>query len=299
MLSRKTWETAGFITIAAALHVSAAAILVGGPEEIILPPGPATGSVTVSAGGGEIGEMIEKWESQPEVSAAPEPAQPEPPQQEVDLPQPPPQAQPQAPEVNISRPNLPEPPELEQTELEEFEPPELDLPPPLALTSSVRPEERPARPKPEPQREVQRQAAPQPQRQQQAAPQRQAAPSGGQGSGGGGGGGRGAPSGGGGGLSSSQKANLMGRWAAQIQSCVASAVQRAGTSARRGGRVQITTTIAPSGAMLGARLTASSGDARADRDAARAVGRVGRCPAAPAGITENRTVVVPITIQRR
>lgn len=289
MLSRKTWETAGFITIAAALHVSAAAILVGEPEKISLPPGPVTGSF--SAGGGDIGEMVEQWESPPEVSAAPEPAQPEAPQQETALPQPQPQ-----PEVSTSRPNLPEPPMMKQSDIEDFEPPELDLPPPLALTASARPERRPARPEPEPQREVQRQAAPEPQRQQQAAPQRQAAPSGG---GGGGGSAAAAPSGGGGGLSASQQANLKEQWAGQINSCVQSKAGRVSSSARQSGQAQVLIAVSPSGTVQVSGLSVSSGDARGDRDAVRAVQRVGRCPSAPAGIGESLTFAVTVIIEGR
>jgi len=305
---RRSWEIAGFVTIAAALHVSAAAVILTDPPAAGAPLNSAP--APISAGSGDIADLVNEWERPPEAETATEMQQPEEiaePDIEPPIPEEPPVTaamqppQPIAPQASPAQPNLPEPPEPqpapvepELPELQSFEPPQIDVEPTLTLQASDRPQQRPQRPDPEPRREVQRE---QPQRQQQPARQatepRQAAQGGGAGgtatqrSSGGGGGGSG--------LTAGQRASLMARWQGQLSSCLLRSIAR--TSGASGARGTIAFTIGRNGRVQGARVTGSTGNARVDREIARGAQRA-RCPAAPAGLTEaSYTFAQPFSIR--
>ncbi|MGR3197445.1 MAG: hypothetical protein ACU0HS_00050 [Paracoccus sp. (in: a-proteobacteria)] len=63
MISRRTLETAGFFTIAAALHVSAAAIML--PEQLERGEPADAPPAALAAGGVEVQAMVEAWEPHP------------------------------------------------------------------------------------------------------------------------------------------------------------------------------------------------------------------------------------------
>lgn len=287
---RRALEIAGLFTIAAALHVSAAAIML--PEQLKQgEPTEAPPSPTVAAGGAEIEAMVAAWDAPPAAEMAqdlpPPPPQPAaPPDQPAPATDAPPlplaapaMAQP-LPEP--ARPNLPAPPPLPRIDPAQLDLPELrDLSPPevqprLALDASARPARRPDRreARPEPQRQPQAQAQPQQQAQrQQPARQRQA------------GQGQSTPEAGSGGVSASQRASLMSQWGAQIRSCI-NRNARAPRGLRGGGQVVLSLSIGRDGAVRGVGLAASSGQPALDQAATEAARRAGRCPAAPAGLAE-------------
>ncbi|SIS77882.1 TonB C-terminal domain-containing protein [Paracoccus saliphilus] len=308
MAAWQKWEIAGFVTIAVALHVSAAAVLM--PEQIAMgadipaPPAP------VAAGSGKMSDLIEQWENPPEAVTEPELTEPEEiaePQIEQPMPDAAPDRAPEvsqvpsAPQLSAAKPNLPETPEPqpevvepELPELQSFEPPEIKSE--LALDTSTRPDHKPARPKPQPKRQA---AKPQPEPKRQAAPQQQAAkpqPAT-QGGGARGNSSARAAGGGSGGVSAQQRASLQRQWQSQLGACIVSASRRANTSRR--GNLQVSVSIAPNGAMQGVGLDLSSGNTRDDRAVMRAIQRVGRCPAAPAaaGVTESILIQLPIKIR--
>lgn len=291
MISRRTFETAGFFTIAAALHVSAAALMLPQDqlergEAMDAPP------ATLSAGGPEAQALVEAWETEPETADQPEQVQPEP--ETPDLPEPVaddapdlaalPDIAPPMPEA--ARPNLPPPPEtridpatLDLPDLKPMSPPQIK--PETALASSDRPDRKPARPKPQVQAKAK--AAPAPQR-SEPAPARaaEAQPARRQGNGGQSQGS--SQGGGGGGISAQTRANLTAQWGAQINRCLARQLSR--ISGGRGQQVNIDVTVARSGQVQAASLAGSTGNARVDQQIQRALQRTGRCPAAPAGLTK-------------
>lgn len=284
---RRILETAGLFTIAAALHVSAAAIMLpeqlkqGEPTET---PSDAP-SAAVAAGGAEIEAMVEAWDAPPKaeiVQDLPAPlAQPE---AAPDQPAPAPEAPPPPltapamaqPVPAPARPNLPEPPapprinpaQLDLPELRDLSPPQVQ--PRLALDASARPERRPDR--------RQARAAPQPQAQPQAQPQQPARQSQAGSS-------QSTPQAGSGGVSASERASLMSQWGAQIRSCINRSA-RAPRGLRGGGQVVLSLSIGRDGAVRGVGLAASSGQPALDQAATEAARRAGRCPAAPAGLAE-------------
>lgn len=308
MANWQKWEFAGFLTIAAALHVSAAVVLL--PEQIAMGAAIPAPPAPVSAGSGEMSELVEQWESPPETADAPEQAeledmaepqieQPTPdtaPERAPDVPQ-----VPAAPQLAAARPNLPETPEPqpevvkpELPELQSFEPPEIKSE--LALDTSTRPDQKPARPKPEPKRQA---AKPQSEPKRQVAPQRQAAKPKPAQQGGGADGASSARSAGGGsgGVSAQQRASLQRQWQSQLGACIVSGARRANTSRR--GNLQVSVSVAPNGVIQGVGLASSSGNARDDRAVVQAIQRVGRCPAAPAaaGVTAPASFLLPIGIR--
>ncbi|MFN3273836.1 MAG: TonB family protein [Paracoccus sp. (in: a-proteobacteria)] len=301
MAPRRILETAGFITIAAALHVSAAAFLL--PEQV--QQGEAAEAhaapAALAAGGEAVQAMVSDWETPPELEIPPDMAGPQP----APEPQPLPVA-PEAPPVQMAlapplmampdpspaRPNLPEPP------APHIAPAELDPPvteePALTLAASARPERRPDRqPKPHPTRQQQ------PERQQapretpaptQPAPQR--AGQGGQSQ-------ASAQGGGGGGLSAQQQASLVSQWGGQIRSCINRRVS-APRGLRQGGRVVLALTVGRDGRIQGVGVAGSSGQPPLDQAAVRGAQRAGRCPGAPAGLTDaSYSFQLPISLDVR
>ncbi|MDQ1900484.1 energy transducer TonB [Paracoccus sp. WLY502] len=217
------------------------------------------------------------------VEAAREPAEPEP------RPEPEPVAEP------LELPPLPELEPLDDmADLFPPAPPELDTPPEVVLNSSARPQRRPER-EPEPQhqaeqrREPERQRQAEPRRQEQAAPQQQQARRAEQGAGG-----TGAA-----GPSPQQKASLMSQWGGQIRSCISRRAS-APRGVREGGRVELNLSVSRSGTIQGVGIAGSSGIAALDQAAVRAAQRAGRCPRAPAELTDaTYGFVLPINIQVR
>lgn len=321
MAQRRIWETAGFVTIAAALHVSAAALMLpDSAQEGAALPGPVG---ELSAGGAEIQAIIAEWEQGPEISdmtemAPPEdmaePQQPEPVIDEAPVMAaltPPPMMT--APEAAPSRPNLPEPPKPQPEvvkpilpELQSFAPPEIEAADPaLKLEASARPQQRPEpQPKaqPEPKREA-KDAAPKEATKPKATrqgvvgdtPRAGAAAPQGQG----GSAATGSAGGGGGGVSKQQHASLMSKWGGQIRACI-SRRAAAPRGVKQGGRVVLSLNVSRNGSVQGVGVAGSSGQPALDQAAVQAAQRAGRCPAAPKGLTEaSYSFQLPINLQVR
>ncbi|MBW7057067.1 TonB family protein [Paracoccus bogoriensis] len=310
MIQRRVLETAGFITIAAALHVSAAAILM--PERLQRGEMGNLGPTALAAGGVEVQSMVSQWENAPEIATPTDLAQPETPPEMQPVPQPEPvemtalpEAPPAlaAPDMPMAAPNLPEAPEpprieaaeMNLPEIRRLDPPEIPVEPALTLEVSARPERRPDRSRPEPQQqraEPRQRALEAPVRQQaQSQPPPQQAGQGGS-----------APSpnsggGGAGGISENQRTNLMSQWGGQIRNCIS---RRADTPrGARGGRVVLALSVGRDGTIHAIAVASSSGQDDVDQSILRAAQRAGRCPAAPAGLTEARySFQLPIMVQR-
>ena len=296
---RSGMDRAGFVVIAAALHVAAFAAVVpdGAPRGPLADAPPAR----LAAGGAETQAMVAAWEAPPEIETAlPAAAEPpaEPPVAAVPpaLPDSPADAAPRsdaAPTLSAPRsgavPNLPPAPEAPAPQVSA-----------LALGRSARPAERPARPAPRraaepapesapapaPAAQPPRQARSQPEPQPDAAPQR--AGQGGQAAGGRGGGG--------GGASAAQVASAQQRWAGQIQSCIARRAQRP-RGVRGSGATTISIRVGRDGQVLGVGVSRSSGDPALDQAAVQAAQRARRCPAAPAELTDaSYAFAMPVTL---
>lgn len=196
--------------------------------------------------------------------------------------------------------DLPPLPELEplddMAELFPPAPPELETPPEVVLNTSARPQRRPQREpeqqrQPEPRRaerrEPQRQA--EPRRQEQPAPQQQQVRRADQGAGGSGAAGP----------SPQQKASLMSQWGGQIRSCISRRAS-APRGVREGGRVTLNLSVSRSGSIQGVGIAGSSGNGALDEAAVRAAQRAGRCPRAPAQLTDaSYSFQLPINLQVR
>lgn len=231
------------------------------------------------------------------VDLAPIDEQTAPQPQEPAAPQPQPERQPPAP---LELPPLPklEPLDDPTTLLPPVQP-QPSLPSDLVLNASARPEARPdqraaarAEPTadPEPRREPARTAAPEPEtRRSESTPSRQPAPAVPQGAGGSGASG----------VSPQQRADLMAQWGGQIRSCVSRrAVAPRGV--RDGGRVTLRLSVSRSGAIQGVGVAGSSGVPALDQAAVQAAQRAGRCPRAPAGLTDAAYPFdLPINLQVR
>ena len=288
---RRFLEMAGFITIAAALHVSAGAMLL--PRDAARGEArDAAAPARLSAGGPAIRQMVSQWSAPPEVQTKPVPdtVQPAAPEEAPIRPRAagPPlvaDAMPQSattppPEL---RPNLPPPPvepaaQIDSTalpDLRPLQPPAIEAASALTLTASDRPA---ARPGPTPQPEPRRQVQPEPRD-----PQRQAVPA----KAGQGGRMQASPeaTGGGGGISPQQLARIEASWRQQIGACMARSVSR--VSGGRGARMAVNFVVGRNGRVQGASLNGSSGDARVDQQVLRAVRRA-RCPAAPPSLAQRQ-----------
>ena len=103
--------------------------------------------------------------------------------------------------------------------------------------------------------------------------------------------------GGAGGISENQRANLMTQWGSQIRNCIS---RRADTPrGARGGRVVLALSVGRDGTIQNIAVATSSGRDDVDQSILRAAQRAGRCPAAPAGLTDARySFQLPITIDR-
>lgn len=310
MAQRRVLETAGFITIAAALHVSAAAILM--PEQLQRGEMGDLGPTMLAAGGAEVQSMVSDWENTPEIATPTDLAQPEPLAEMQPMPQPDPveiTASPEAPpaltapDMPMAAPNLPEAPEpprieaadMDLPEIRRLDPPEIPTEPSLTLEASARPERRPDRSRPEPQqqRAEPRQRAPEAAVRQQAQsqpPPQQAGQGGSAPTSNSGGGGAG-------GVSESQRASLITQWGGQIRNCIS---RRADTPrGARGGRVVLALSVGRDGTIQNISVAASSGRDDVDQSILRAAQRAGRCPAAPAGLTDARySFQLPIALER-
>ncbi|WP_410218061.1 energy transducer TonB [Paracoccus sp. (in: a-proteobacteria)] len=303
MISRRTLETAGFFTIAAALHVSAAAIML--PDRLERGTAAEAPPAALAAGGEEIQSLVSEWEAPPEVAAAADLAEPQP----ITEPEPPVRAEPREmpplqtamvppplmvqPDPTPVRPNLPEPPapepereridpaDLDLPELQEFTPPRIDVEPSLTLEASARPDRRPERRRPKPQRQPDPEPSPQ---RQQAAREAPAAAQPAQRAGQGGQAQSSSAGGGGGGSSAATRASAMAQWEAQIQACIARQLSRIRGGST--GRVIANISITRNGRIQGVSLAGGTGDPRADLQILRGIQRVRSCPAAPAAVTD-------------
>lgn len=295
MAGRRKLEIAGCVAIAVALHVAAAAMFL--PEQIAMGANIPLPPAQVSAGSGEMSDLVEQWETPPETTSEIEQQQPEDiAEPEVQQPEPemrpdtPPEA-PAAPQLTAAKPNLPElpapaPVDPVLPELRTFDPPVIKSE--LALDQSERPGRKPPKPtRPEPERRQQARQEPEPKREPAPQPQtrqRQAQQPSQQGGGAGGNAQSRSAGGGNGGISQQQKARLVSQWGAQIASCIQ---RRAGrvANAGRGGRVTLRLRVARNGVIQGVGVAASSGNPVADSAAVGAAQSAGRCPGAPSGLT--------------
>ncbi|MGN7871118.1 energy transducer TonB [Paracoccus sp. 22332] len=211
--------------------------------------------------------------AEPVEEAAEEPVEPEPE----------PEPEPEEVAEPLELPPLPELAPLDDmAELFPPAPPELDTPPEVVLNSSARPQRRPERtPEPEPQREPEPRREPrrEPQPQRQAEP-RQEQPARQQPA-------RRAEQGQQGatgrtGASAQQRARDEASWKQQVGACILRSASR--VSGARGSRGVVNLVIARNGRVQAASLGGTTGNARVDREIARAMGRA-RCPAAPPSLT--------------
>lgn len=88
------------------------------------------------------------------------------------------------------------------------------------------------------------------------------------------------------GLSKSEIADLKATWGAKVQARVERRQTYPSEGGGASGTVKLQLTVAPSGALLGVTVTASSGSAALDRAAVRAVQGAAPFPKAPKGLTE-------------
>ena len=236
----------------------------------------------------------------PAEEVAEEPVAPaEEPVEEAVEPEPRPEPEPEEVAKPLDLPPLPELEPLDDmAELFPPAPPELETPPEVVLNTSARPQRRPQREpeqqrRPEPRRAERREPEPQrqaePRRQEQAAPQQQQARRADQGAGGSGAAGP----------SPQQKASLMSQWGGQIRSCISRRAS-APRGVREGGRVTLNLSVSRSGSIQGVGIAGSSGNGALDEAAVRAAQRAGRCPRAPAQLTEaSYSFQLPINLQVR
>ncbi|MFN3278784.1 MAG: cell envelope integrity protein TolA [Paracoccus hibiscisoli] len=280
MVSRRVLETAGVFTIAAALHVSAAVMML--PQEAQRGAGAGSAPAQVAAGGEAVQAMVADWESPPEI-AMPQPMTPqaEPPDMPMAAAVPPAMPAPAmptppmpAPEAPAAMPNLPPPRAV----------PDVEPASQLALDASSRPQARPERRAP-PTSEPQREARPRDPAPAEAVrgDRDQQAQRGGQG----GSAAQTREAGGGGGASASaaQRDNAMAQWSGRIQSCIGRRAS-APRNARGQGTVLLALTVGRDGTIRGVGVAGSSGDAVMDQAAVTAAQRARRCPAAPGALTE-------------
>ncbi|WP_265502082.1 energy transducer TonB family protein [Paracoccus beibuensis] len=313
MIPRRTLETAGFFTIAAALHVSAAAILL--PDQLQRGEAADAPPAALAAGGEEVRSMVSEWETPPEIETAAEPVQPQQQPEPIEAPEPVSAEEPpvmaaaapslSAPETPPVQPNLPEPPEpapidpaqLDLPDLRPMDPPEIEVESQLALDASSRPLRRP---EPQPEPEPRREPAPEPQRQQAA--ERSPAPAAVQPAQRAGQGGQSQASsqgGSGGGVSAATRANAMSQWGGQIRSCINRRV-RAPRGLRQGGTVVLAINVSRSGAIQGIGVAGSSGQPAVDQAVADGARRAGRCPSAPDALTDSvYSFTLPIQLDLR
>lgn len=303
MLGSRRFEIAGFVVIAASLHVSAAAVML--PEQIMRGAPEAAPPAALAAGSVDLAAMVSEWDAPPSPETeTTDMAEPEPPVEEVTPPAvdempvvaamaPPPALA--APETAVAQPNLPEPPEPqpeivppELPELKSFSPPEIEVEPALTLEASARPLQRPE--KPEPKREVRQREPEKPRQQAKQQPQQKAGKQAQKGQGatssraGQGGTAAGPSGGGGGGVSSAQRASMQAKWQSQISACLLRSIAR--TSGGKGLRATLAVQVGRNGRVQAAQVTGSSGNARVDSEIARGAKRA-RCPAAPKALTQS------------
>lgn len=287
MISRRVLETAGFFTIAAALHVSAAAVMLM-PTQAQQGAGEAPPSPRLAAGGVEMQDMVSEWEAPPQV-AAPRPAPVLPGLSAL------------APPAALApQPNLPEPAVdaamMNLPALTVLPPPLIEAPSKLALDQSARPRARPDRPAPA----AVRHAQPEPRR--EAPPEAvrgersQVAAQAGQG-------GRAAQArqggGAGGQASEAARRNAAASWGAQIRRCISRRVQIP-RDVRGGGTVTLDLTVGRNGAILGVGVAQSSGIAALDQAALSGAQRARGCPGAPAEVTDvSASFRLPFSVQGR
>lgn len=234
-----------------------------------LPPSDAPVAGTQLAAGGE---------ARPEVES------------EADTPEPEPQPQPEPEPEQVVEPF--DPSLMDLPEFQQFTPPVIPVQSVLALDRSTPPQRRPE-PQPEPEPEPERQ--PEPERAPPPAQAAQAAGQGGQAQ-------TRAQSGnaqGGGAASAQVQANATRQWGAQIAACIS---RRAAPprGVRQGGRVTLALQVARNGTIQGLGVAGSSGQPALDQAAVTAAQRAGRCPAAPAELTDaSYAFQLPVNIQTR
>lgn len=276
----------GASALVLALHLGGALWIMHTAEAGAPPPGLPEPVFVDLAPAEEVAEESVAPVEEPVEQAAEEPVEPEP------------EAEPELAEP-LELPPLPELEPLEDmAELFPPAPPELDTPPEVVLNSSARPQRRPER-EPEPQRqaeprreerrEPERQRQAEPRRQEQPAPRQQQARRAEQGAGGSGASGP----------SPQQKASLMSQWGGQIRSCISRRAS-APRGVREGGRVTLNLSVSRSGTIQGVGIAGSSGNATLDQAAVQAAQRAGRCPRAPAQLTDaSYSFQLPINLQVR
>lgn len=277
------------LIIAACLHLAFAAVLLR--DWAPAAPSASAAERGVALASDDMSGLIASWEAPPTVAPAPEqlaarqPDDPTPPH----LPDADPMAAPAMPDLSPDAPpaatSEPAPtialPPLRPAMTQALALPTgaPEIPSALLLTQSGRPAARPERPAPrraEPKQQRQRvteQPAPQEQ------PSRRVAPAAQPGAAGGGSRRKGPPAG------ATDTGQLMAAWAGRLSSCLNRGA-RAPVSIRQRGQVVLNLTIGRDGAIRGVGVARSSGSAELDQAAVTAARRVGRCPAAPKGLTE-------------
>ncbi|WP_411838276.1 TonB family protein [Paracoccus sp. ME4] len=236
-----------------------------------LPPAPAAPEGAEALAGGEARQEVEAEDTAEE--PAPEP-EPEPDQ--------------------VAEPIDPE--TLDLPEFRQFTPPDIPVRTALALDSSTRPQRRPEpREEPAPRREPE----PAPERQPEPQPRQASQTAQAQGQGGEVQTRRASGNAQGGGASRQATADATALWGAQVGACI----QRRASLPRnvgQGGRVNLALTVSRSGAIQSVGIAGSSGRPDVDQAALTAAQRAGRCPAAPATLTETvYSFTLPIRLDVR
>ncbi|SLN56580.1 Gram-negative bacterial tonB protein [Aquimixticola soesokkakensis] len=257
--------------------------------------------LTMAAAPASFSQMVEQWETPPEVSVETPDVPPAPQMAAPELETPPPlretvrqtvrEAQPDMPQMAALAPDLPAIPTVDDTP----PPPEMTQAPPEVARE--RPKARPDR-KPEPPKPAAKAASkPQPKAQPKAAPKTApknapknapaSAPSKAQKAAGSGGGQQAgqSQSAQAATLSKSERNSLIAQWGARIRSSIdrAKRVPRGAGS----GSVTLTVVVSSAGALQGVSVTSSSGNATLDAAAVEAVQRARKFPKAPKGLTGN------------
>lgn len=271
------WGAAGVLVLAAHIafgvwitRQAEAAAPPGLPEPVFVDLMPAPEPAEAPAAEQTVGETKPEPEPEPEAVELP-------PLQELE------------PIENFSE-LFPEPQE------EEVTPPEVESTPELTLNSSNRPMRRPPEPEPEPEpaepeprREPepkrQTQRAPEPQQQPTQQPAGQQAP-------------QGAAGQGASGNNQQQVANLLQQWGGRIGACIQRRA-RLPRGVHRGGTVTLALAVSRNGTVQVRDVTGSSGRPELDQAAVQAAQRAGRCPPAPAGLTDAAySFALPIRISQ-
>ena len=295
---RRAVEAIAFVTIALGAHAAALAVTDGSDGGATAAGQGGTSQISLEAANAQVAEMVERWETPPEMVEAPQVAAMTPPEA-PEAPEPPATPRPRANSAEVAPPMPPAPQGLALPDIENA--PEIDretdaAPPPrepepnedpdsaAPLRSGERPQVRPdtLRP-PEPEPQPQRRAEPEPQDSpSQTSTQRQSASGAGGGTDAGEARQRQAT-----GLSPGQRQNLARQYGARIRATLERRKRYPSAARGASGTVTLRIVVSRTGQLLGASIVSSSGNPALDQAAVRAV-RGASFPAAPGQLRDSQ-----------